>query len=148
MGACGDAPVLLVNNKRMCVKMAPPALDALVEELREAVRAIGLALEDQGLVQVSMNLVNYARTPIPRVMEMVRAEARRYGVIVAGSELVGPVPGAAPVQRPDDLTIDDFVIDAQTEQVTCCPDGVERISGSRVNLPTMIALLTFIYFSF
>ena len=36
MGACGDAPVLLVNNKRMCVKMAPPALDALVEELREA----------------------------------------------------------------------------------------------------------------
>ncbi len=36
MGACGDAPVLLVNNKRMCVKMAPPALDALVDELREA----------------------------------------------------------------------------------------------------------------
>jgi NADH-quinone oxidoreductase subunit E len=36
MGACGDAPVLLVNNKRMCVKMAPPALDALVGELREA----------------------------------------------------------------------------------------------------------------
>lgn len=44
--------------------------------------------------------------------------AESYGV-----ELVGPVPGAAPVQRPDDLTIDDFVIDAQTEQVTCCPDG-------------------------
>jgi NADH-quinone oxidoreductase subunit E len=36
MGACGDAPVLLVNNKRMCVKMVPPALDALVGELREA----------------------------------------------------------------------------------------------------------------
>jgi NADH-quinone oxidoreductase subunit E len=36
MGACGDAPVLLVNNKRMCVKMVPPALDALVEELRAA----------------------------------------------------------------------------------------------------------------
>jgi hypothetical protein len=30
--------VLLVNNKRMCVKMAPPALDALVEELREAAK--------------------------------------------------------------------------------------------------------------
>jgi hypothetical protein len=38
-------------------------------------------------------------------------------------ELVGPVPGAEPVQRPDDLTIDDFVIDEKTEQVTCCPDG-------------------------
>jgi NADH-quinone oxidoreductase subunit E len=36
MGACGDAPVVLVNNKRMCVKMAPAALDALVEELRKA----------------------------------------------------------------------------------------------------------------
>jgi hypothetical protein len=44
--------------------------------------------------------------------------AERYGV-----ELVGPVPGAAPAQRPGDLTIDDFVIDEQTEQVTCCPDG-------------------------
>ncbi len=44
--------------------------------------------------------------------------AESYGV-----ELVGPVPGAAPVQRPDDLTLDDFVIDEKTEQVTCCPDG-------------------------
>ena len=56
------------------------------------VRAMGLALEDKGMVQVSMNLVNYAKTPIPRVMETVRSEARRYGVQVAGSELVGPVP--------------------------------------------------------
>jgi hypothetical protein len=44
--------------------------------------------------------------------------AERHGV-----ELVGPVPGAAPAQRPDDLTIDDFVVDETTEQVTCCPDG-------------------------
>jgi len=36
MGACGDAPVVLVNNKRMCVKMVPAALDELVGELREA----------------------------------------------------------------------------------------------------------------
>lgn len=56
------------------------------------VRAMGLALEEKGMVQVSMNLVNYAKTPIPRVLETVRAEARRYGVSVAGTELVGPVP--------------------------------------------------------
>ena len=56
------------------------------------VRAIGLALEEEGLVQVSMNLVNYARTPLPRVLETIRAEAARYGVRVAGAELVGPVP--------------------------------------------------------
>jgi hypothetical protein len=44
--------------------------------------------------------------------------AESYGV-----ELVGPVPGAAPVQQADDLTVDDFVIDEKTEQVLCCPDG-------------------------
>jgi glutamate formiminotransferase len=56
------------------------------------VRAMGLALEDKGNVQVSMNLVNYAKTPIPRVLEAVRSEARRYGVSVVGTELVGPLP--------------------------------------------------------
>jgi len=56
------------------------------------VRAMGLALEDKGQVQVSMNLVNYSRTSIPRVLETIRAEAKRYGVMVAGTELVGPVP--------------------------------------------------------
>jgi glutamate formiminotransferase len=39
-----------------------------------------------------MNLTNYRKTPIPRVLETIRSEARRYGVSVAGSELVGPVP--------------------------------------------------------
>jgi NADH-quinone oxidoreductase subunit E len=34
MGACGDAPVLLVNNKRMCGRMVPEKLDALIAELR------------------------------------------------------------------------------------------------------------------
>jgi len=56
------------------------------------VRAIGLALEEEEMVQVSMNLVNYAKTPIPRVLETIRSEAARNGVTVAGTELVGPVP--------------------------------------------------------
>jgi glutamate formiminotransferase len=56
------------------------------------VRAIGLSLEDHGMVQVSMNLTNYRKTPIPRVLEAIRSEAARYGVQVSGSELVGPVP--------------------------------------------------------
>ena len=34
MGACGDAPVLLVNNKRMCSFMSNQKLDALIEELK------------------------------------------------------------------------------------------------------------------
>jgi glutamate formiminotransferase len=56
------------------------------------VRAIGLALEKEEMVQVSMNLTNYTKTPIPRVMETIRSEAARYGVAVAGAEIVGPVP--------------------------------------------------------
>lgn len=56
------------------------------------VRAMGLALEDKGLVQVSMNLINYTKTPVSRVLETIRSEAARYGVAVAGTELVGPVP--------------------------------------------------------
>jgi glutamate formiminotransferase len=59
------------------------------------VRALGLPLEDKGMVQVSMNLINYAKTPLPRVLETVRAEAARYGVTIAGTELVGVVPLAA-----------------------------------------------------
>ena len=35
MGACGDAPVMLVNNKRMCSWMSNEKIDALVEELKK-----------------------------------------------------------------------------------------------------------------
>lgn len=59
------------------------------------VRALGLPLEERGLVQVSMNLIHYDKTPIARVLEAIRAEAARYGVAIAGTELIGPVPLAA-----------------------------------------------------
>jgi len=56
------------------------------------VRAIALMLEDRNMVQVSMNLVNYQETPIHRVFETIKSEALSYGVVVADTELVGPVP--------------------------------------------------------
>ena len=59
------------------------------------VKAMGLALEDRGVVQVSMNLTNYEKTPIFRVFETVKREAARYGVAVLESEIVGLVPAAA-----------------------------------------------------
>jgi glutamate formiminotransferase len=55
-------------------------------------KAIGVALPARGLVQVSMNLTDYAQTAIYRAFEMVRMEARRYPVQVAGSEIIGLVP--------------------------------------------------------
>jgi len=76
------------------------------------VRAIGLALEDQKMVQVSMNLTHYQKTPIPRVFETIRSEAARYGVSVAGTELVGPVPlGALEEVLKHYLQVHDFSMD-------------------------------------
>ncbi len=59
------------------------------------VKAMGLALEDRGIVQVSMNLTNVEKTPIFRVFDTVKREAARYGVTVLESEIVGLVPSAA-----------------------------------------------------
>jgi len=56
------------------------------------VRAIGVNLAELGQVQVSMNLTNYTKTPVHRVLETIRSEAGRYGVTVAATEFVGPVP--------------------------------------------------------
>ena len=59
------------------------------------VKAAGFMLQDRGIVQVSMNLTNFEKTPIFRVFETVRREAERYGVHILESEIVGLVPSAA-----------------------------------------------------
>jgi glutamate formiminotransferase / 5-formyltetrahydrofolate cyclo-ligase len=59
------------------------------------VKAMGVTLADRGIVQVSMNLTNYEKTPILRVFEAVKREAERYGVSILESEIVGLVPAAA-----------------------------------------------------
>src|SRR5437667_1867010 len=59
------------------------------------VKAAGFKLEDRGIVQVSMNLTNYEKTPIFRVFETVKGEAARHGVSILESELVGLIPSAA-----------------------------------------------------
>ncbi|MCA1849984.1 MAG: glutamate formimidoyltransferase, partial [Acidobacteria bacterium] len=58
-------------------------------------KALGFKLESRGLVQVSMNLVDYEKTQLHHAFEAVRREASRYGVNVAGSEVVGLLPQAA-----------------------------------------------------
>jgi len=59
------------------------------------VKAMGVTLEDRGIVQVSMNLTNYEKTPMFRVFETVRREAARYGVAILESEIVGLIPSSA-----------------------------------------------------
>lgn len=62
------------------------------------VKAMGLALPDRGLVQVSMNLTDIERTSLATVFEAVSLEAARDRVAVVESELVGLVPGRALVE--------------------------------------------------
>jgi glutamate formiminotransferase len=55
-------------------------------------KAMGVELKEQGIVQVSMNLTDYTKTSIYQAVEMIRFEAQRYGVAIAGSELIGLLP--------------------------------------------------------
>jgi len=59
------------------------------------VKAMGVELADRGIVQVSINLTNYEKTPVFRVFELVKREAARYGVAVLESEIIGLIPSAA-----------------------------------------------------
>jgi glutamate formiminotransferase len=78
------------------------------------VKAMGFEIKDRGIVQVSINMVNYKGSPLFRVFETVKREAQRYGVNVVGSEIVGLVPAEALVACADFyLQLEDF----KSEQV-------------------------------
>ena len=55
-------------------------------------KAMGVELKDRGITQVSINMTDYTRTALSRAFELVRVEARRYGVSIVGSEIIGLVP--------------------------------------------------------
>jgi glutamate formiminotransferase len=59
------------------------------------VKALGFALSTRGLVQVSMNLVNYEATGMTQAYNAVRDEAARLGIEIVGTEIVGLVPEKA-----------------------------------------------------
>ena len=50
------------------------------------IRAIALELEEKKQIQVSMNMINYEKTPIHRVFETIKSEANRYNVNVVDTE--------------------------------------------------------------
>ena len=59
------------------------------------VKSMGVMLVSRNLAQVSINLTDFEQTPMHVVFEAVRREAERYGVAVAGSEIVGLIPRKA-----------------------------------------------------
>ncbi|HST05885.1 MAG TPA: glutamate formimidoyltransferase [Chloroflexia bacterium] len=95
--AVGARPPLIAFNVNLGTDKLSIA-KSIAKGLRESsgglvnVQALGVDLAEQGIVQVSMNLLDYTRTPIHRAYELVRIEAERHGVPVVGSEIVGLVP--------------------------------------------------------
>lgn len=56
------------------------------------VKAMGVELKERDITQVSINMTDYSRTALYRAFELTRIEARRYGVSILGSEIIGLVP--------------------------------------------------------
>jgi len=74
-----------------------------------AVQAMGVRLASRGVSQVSMNLLDYRRTPVPMAFDAVVAEARARGLGVARGELVGVAPRDAFAGRsPASVGLADF----------------------------------------
>jgi glutamate formiminotransferase len=101
--AIGVRPFLIAFNVNLNTRNVEVA-----KEIAKAVRGssggyntiqgAGFMLEDQGVAQVSMNFLDYKKTPIYRVVETIRSEAARYGVDIVGCELVGAAPMEAFLQ--------------------------------------------------
>ncbi len=98
-GACivGARPVLIawnVNLRTTDVGVAKRIAKAIRESDGglPAVRAKGFDLTDRGLVQVSMNMVDYRKTSLVQAFEAIRALAAKQGVEIAESEIIGLVP--------------------------------------------------------
>ena len=96
--AIGARPPLVAFNVYLSTDEVGPA-KAIARAVRQSsgglrfVKALGLLVEGQA--QVSMNLTDFNRTPIHRVLEMIRAEASRYGLNITRSEIVGLLPSQA-----------------------------------------------------
>ena len=98
-GACivGARPVLIawnVNLRTADIRVAKRIAKAIRESDGglPAVRAKGFELADRGLVQVSMNIVDYRKTSLVQAYEAIRSLAAKEGVEIAESEIVGLVP--------------------------------------------------------
>ena len=60
------------------------------------VKAMGVELKERNITQVSINMTDYTRTALYRAFELVRIEARRYGVTIVGSEIIWPRTDGSP----------------------------------------------------
>ncbi len=93
----GARPILIAWNVDLATQDVRVA-KRIAKAIREssgglpAVRAKGFELADRGLVQVSMNMIDFKKTSLLRVFEEIRKLAAQEGVEIAESEIVGLVP--------------------------------------------------------
>jgi glutamate formiminotransferase len=98
--AVGARAFLIAYNINLATKDLAIA-DRIAKAIRHLsggfryVKAMGVVLADRGIVQVSINMTNFKKTPLHRVFECVRSEAERHGVAIVGSEIVGLSPAEA-----------------------------------------------------
>ena len=79
-------------------------------------KAMGVDLTERGITQVSINMTDYSKTALYQAYEMVKYEARRYGVSIVGSEIIGLVPMAALIDTAEYyLGIENFSMDQVLE---------------------------------
>ena len=116
--AVGARPPLVAYNLNLNTDDVQVAKD-IAKIIREkdgglkCVKAMGFDIEDEvtgkKYAQVSINMTNYEQTPLYRVTELVKAEAKRYGVVVTGTEIIGLCPMKALVDSAEYyLQIKDF----------------------------------------
>ncbi len=80
------------------------------------VKAMGIVQEERNIAQVTMNLTDYTQTSIYRVFETIKMEAKRYGIRVIGSEVVGILPMKALLDCAEYyLQIEDFSVEQVLE---------------------------------
>jgi glutamate formiminotransferase/glutamate formiminotransferase/formiminotetrahydrofolate cyclodeaminase len=98
--AVGARPFLIAFNVNLCTNDIAIAR-SIARAVRERdgglpfVKALGFELQSRGVVQVSMNLIDYEQTSIARAFTAVQRAAERQGVEIAGAEIVGLLPRAA-----------------------------------------------------
>ncbi|MGE5626510.1 MAG: glutamate formimidoyltransferase [Solirubrobacterales bacterium] len=75
-------------------------------------KALGIEIKERNIVQVSMNMTDYTKTALYRAFELIKIEARRYGVNVIGSEIIGLLPMEALIDTAVYyLGVEDFSMD-------------------------------------
>lgn len=121
VAAIGARPALIAYN----VNLDTPDLEIATKIARRIryiggglryCKALGVMLEERNIAQVSINMTDFNKTSVYSIVEMVRMEARRYGVNVLGTEVVGLIPMKALIDCAEYyLQIENFSIDQVLE---------------------------------